>query len=117
MALNDKSAKKELLAQYREREIVGCVYLVRNTLNNRLLLDYSTDVTSIRNRYEFAQKTGSCVAVKLNNDWMEHGSGAFSFEVLEELKKSETQTDAQYKADLEFLREAWREKLSNEVFY
>ena len=115
--MNDKGSKKEKIAQYREREIVGCVYVVRNTRNNRLLLDCSTDVASIRNRYGFAQKTGSCVAIKLQKDWSEHGSGAFTFEVLEELKRGEAQTDAQYKSDLEFLREAWREKLSNEEFY
>ena len=115
--MEGKDAKKELRAQYREREIVGCVYIVRNTRNNRLLLESAADVSSTRNRFEFSQTTGSCVSMKLQKDWAEHGSGAFAFEVLEELKKGEAQTDAQFKADLELLREMWREKMPDEDYY
>ena len=115
--MSGNGARKEILAQYKERSITGCVYVIRNTLNNRLLLDASTDIKSTRNRFEFARITGSCVMPKLKDDWAEHGSGAFSLEVLEELKKGETQTDAQFKADLDLLKEIWSEKLANEVFY
>ena len=111
------NTRKEILAQYKEREIIGCVYLIRNTLNNRVLLDTSADINSIRNRFEFAQKTGSCVVPKLQEDWSEHGSGAFSFEVLDELKRGENQTDAQFKDELGLLKDMWSEKLANEEFY
>ena len=115
--LNGNNPRKEILAQYKEREIIGGVYIIRNMLSNRLLLDASADIKSIRNRFEFARKTGSCVVPRLQEDWSEHGSASFSFEVLEELKRGENQTDAQFKADLDLLREIWSEKLSNEKLY
>ena len=113
--MDDK--RKELQSQYKEREIVGGVYLVRNKLSNKLLLDAAADIQASKNRFEFSQKTGSCVYVKLQKDWLELGSSQFAFEVLEELKKSDTQTLAEFKADVELLKEMWREKLSGEDFY
>jgi len=113
-----KENKKEILAQYKEREIVGCVFIIKNTLNSKLLLDSSTDLQSVRNRFEFAQKTGSCINPKLQKDWSEHGNGVFVLEVLEELKKGSSQTDAGFKADVDFLKETWLDKLSkSEEFY
>ena len=114
----DVSDKKKILAQYKEREIIGGVYLIRNTLNNKILLDVATDLQSIRNRFEFAQKTGSCVNPKLQKDWAEHGCGAFILEVSEQLVKGNAQSDSEFKADIEFLKEIWFDKLSvSEEFY
>ena len=113
----DSSRRKELQSQYAEREIVGGVYAVRNTLSNKLLIEAATDLNGSKNRFEFARKTGSCVYVKMQQDWAKQGSDHFEFEVLEELKKGETQTQAEFKADIGLLRELWREKLSAEDFY
>jgi hypothetical protein len=115
--LKNNSRKKELQSQYNEREIVGGVYLIRNTINNKLLLDSSTDIQGSKNRFEFAQKTGSCVTPKLQKDWTEHGASPFVFEVLDELKKNETQSPAEFKTDINLLTEIWREKLSGEEMY
>jgi len=104
--------RKEILTQYKEREIIGCVYLIKNTLNNKLLLDASADLQSVRNRFEFAQKTGSCINPKLQKDWSEHGNGVFVLEILEELTKGSAQTDAGFRADVDFLKETWFDKLS-----
>jgi hypothetical protein len=113
----DSNRKKELQAQYAEREIIGGVYVVRNTLNNKLLLDAATDLKASKNRFEFARKTGVCVYLPLQKDWEEQRGGQFVFEVLEELKKSETQTQAEFKADIGLLKELWSERLSNEDLY
>ena len=118
IVLDSNDKKKEILARYKERVTVGGVYLIRNTNTNQLLLDGAADLQSIKNRFEFAQKTGSCVNPKLQKDWSEHGSGAFALEVLEELRKGDTQTDTDFKADVLLLKEMWFEKLSNsEVLY
>ena len=111
------NVKKELQSQYKDRETIGGVYLIRNTMNNKLLLDATADLNSIKNRFEFSVKTGSCVYMKLQKDWVAQGSGQFVFEVLEELKKADTQTDASFKADIDLLKEIWLEKLSKEDFY
>ena len=107
-----KDNRKEILTQYKGREIIGCVFIIKNKHNNKLLLDASTDLQSVRNRFEFAQKTGSCINPKLQKDWSEHGNGVFELEILEELKKGNTQTDAGFKADVDFLKETWFDKIS-----
>jgi len=111
------SRKKELQSQYAERDIIGGVYMIRNTQNNKLLIDAATNLHGSKNRFEFAQKTGSCVYLKLQKDWTEHRGSQFVLEVLEELKKGENQTQAEFKNDINLLMELWREKLSNDDFY
>jgi hypothetical protein len=113
----DNLTKKELQAQYKEREIIGGVYIIRNTMKNRLLLDAAVDIHGSKSRYEFAIKTGSCVHPKLQNDWLEQKGGQFEFEILDELKKGETQTNTEFKADIELMKEMWLEKLSGEDLY
>ena len=117
LILKSDNRKKELQMQYKDREVTGGVFVIRNTLTNRLLLDAAIDLQGRINRFEFARKTGSCVDMKLQKDWADHGSGLFVLEVLEELKKGEIQTDAEFKADINILKELWLEKLSNEDFY
>lgn len=113
----DNKSKKELQTTYKERDIVGGVYVIRNTVDNKLLLDIAMDLQGCKNRFEFAQKTDSCVNMKLQEDWKVHGGGQFIFEVLEELRKGETQTQKEFKADLDILKEIWLEKLSSENLY
>jgi hypothetical protein len=113
----DSVKKKELQSQYKEREIVGGVFLIRNTANQKLLLDSSMDLQGSKNRFEFSRNTGSCVYLKLQKDWSEQGSSQFVFETLEELRKGETQTPAEFKADVALLKEMWQEKLSTQELY
>ena len=109
--------KKELQNRYREREIVGGIYAIKNILNNKVFLEASTDLRGTKNRFEFAQKTGSCIHVKLQNDWNDNGGMNFAFEVLEELQKGDTQTAEGFKADLMLLKEMWLESMSGTEFY
>jgi len=115
--LKDKITKKELKAQYKEREIIGGVYAIKNTLNSKMLLDSATDLQGSKNRFNFSQKTGSCVYMKLQSDWNKQSGEQFVFEVLEELKKGETQTLEEFKADIDFLKEMWLDKLSDRDLY
>lgn len=109
--------RKELQVQYKEREIIGGIYSIKNGLNNRILLAGTTDLRGSKNRFEFSQKTGSCVDMKLQDDWNKQGGEQFVLEVLEELKKGETQTAAEFKADIDMLKEMWIENLSDRNFY
>ena len=117
MRLKEEKSKKELQARYREREIVGGIYAIRNTLSNKILLEATSDLQGRRNRFEFSQKTGSCIHLKLQNDWNTQGGGEFVFEVLEELVKGDTQTEKAFKADIDVLKEMWLEKLSDNDLY
>ena len=113
----DKKSKKEMQAQYKEREIVGGVYAIKNTAKNKRLLESGTDIQGSRNRFEFAVKTGSCVNPKLQSDWTEQNGGHFVFETLEELKKSDSQTLKDFENDIEVMKQMWLEKLSGEDLY
>ena len=115
--MGDTPDKKELQNRYKEREIVGGIYAIKNMLNNKVFLEAATDLRGIRNRFEFAQQTGSCIHVKLQRDWDKHGGGQFVFEVLEELHKGDTQTAEEFKADIMLLKEMWLENLSSTEFY
>ena len=109
--------KKDIMAQYKEREIIGGICAIKNTMNDRILVEATVDLQGSKNRFEFSRKTGSCVHMKLQSDWTKQGSGQFVFEVLEELKKGETQTAAEFRADLEVLKEMWLDKLSDRQLY
>ena len=115
--MGDAQNKKELQNRYKEREVIGGVYSIKNTLNNKVFLDTATDIRGIKNRFEFAQKTGSCIHVKLQSDWDKQGGGQFAFEVLEELQKGEAQTSEGFKADLALLKEMWLENLAGTELY
>ena len=115
--LKDNKNKKEILVKYKEREIIGGIYAITNTLNNKIFVGATTNLQGSKNRFEFSQKTGSFVEMKLRSDWNKQGSEQFVFEVLEELKKGETQSEQEFKADIDILKEMWLEKLSDKVLY
>ena len=113
----EKQNKKEILATYKERKIIGGVYLIKNNENNKALLLSTTDLQGSKNRFEFSQKTGSCVTLKLQKEWVEFGSNAFTMEVLEELNKNDTQTLKEFGDDIKMLEEIWLEKLDANNLY
>ena len=106
----DQPDKKELLAKYKARKIMGGVYAIKNRVTGRSLLLSAQDLQGSKNRFEFAQKTGSCVHPRLKDDWAVFGGEAFSLEILEELEKMETQTPDEFKEDIRVLSEIWLEK-------
>lgn len=103
--------KKELIRQYKERKVTGCVFVVRNTQNGRYYLNYSDVSAAARNSFDLAVNTGGEYKPCMRGDWKEYGARAFSFEVLEELDKKDTQTSREFIEDLKTLTELWAEKL------
>ena len=112
MLILKKETKKEMLAAYRERQIIGGVYTITNTRSGRKFIDATTDIRGSRNRFDFAQKTGMCTDKKIERDWKESGASAFTFETLEEYTKDTSQTMEEFQADITTLKELWLEKLS-----
>jgi hypothetical protein len=112
-----EKSKKELQVQYKDREIIGGVYAIKNNVNGKMLIDAGTDLRGLKNRFGFAVKTGSCIYLKMQNDWTAQRGAGFDFEVLEELKKDDAQTAAQFRADLSLLKQMWVEKLSDNELY
>ena len=115
--MRKSEAKKEIIAAYKEQKTVGGLFVIRNLKRNKLFLDVTPNLSGMVNRFDFAQKTGSCVNVKLQHDWMTDGKDSFVLEVLEELEMGEEQSRKEFKADLQTLKSLWLEKNSGECFY
>lgn len=95
------------------------MYLIRNSRNNRILLDSTPNLASIRNRLEFAKSTNSIGALdhRLRKDVHQFGIDAFSLEVLEVLDTRPEMTTAEIREDLTTLEALWREKLDSALLY
>lgn len=109
--------KKEKIAEYKERKITGGVYAIKNTANEKILLQSGTNLQGCKNRFAFAQSTNFCVDMKLKKDWEAFGAAAFQLEILEELAKKDTQTEKEFSDDIKTLQELWLEKLNPENLY
>jgi hypothetical protein len=112
---NDR--KKILRSEYKERKTTGGVFKITNTINGRYVLQGEINVQRFRSRYDFALKTGSCVLNKLQEEWIKYGAEAFTFEILEEIDKNDTQTEKEFKEDVKLLEEMWAEKFDSEKAY
>lgn len=115
--MQNSKTKKEIIEKYNGREIIGGVYIIKNTVNNKILLNGVTDLKAGRNRFEFSKVTGSCVNMELQDDWHKYGKEAFTLEVLDEIKKNELQSFDEFAADINALKEIWMEKLSGSTLY
>ena len=109
--------KKDLIAAYKQRPQIGGIYAVTNKETGKSLVLASADIGGIRKRYEFAEATGGCFHPKLQQDVNRFGAGAFSFAVLEEMEKKNTQTDREFAEDLDVLLSMWLEKYDPEKLY
>ena len=109
--------KKDLIAAYKQRAQIGGIYAVTNTQTGRSLVLASPDIGGIRKRYEFAEMTGGCFHPRLQQDVNQYGCGVFTFAVLEEMEKKQTQTDREFMDDLEVLLLLRLEKYSPKNLY
>ncbi len=109
--------KKKIISEYKQRDEVGGVIAVKNNATGKVLLEATRNIEGYKNRFEFSKKMGSAVTLKLAQDWKIYGSNAFSIEVLETIKKGETQTPKEFNDDVKLLKEFWREKFSADMLY
>jgi hypothetical protein len=102
--------KRELRRQYKEAAPPMGVYVVRNTVNQRVFVGASANPEGAMNRMRFELGMKSHRNAGLMRDWIEFGTANFSFEVIDTLKKSDDPAfDA--KAELAALLQLWRNEL------
>lgn len=109
--------RKELLAAYKERKVIGGICSIQNIINGRMYLAAVNDLQGYKNRYDFAQINGICIDLRIKSDYEKFGKEAFEFVVLEELVKKETQTDKEFSDDVKTLKEIWLEKIDPDKLY
>jgi hypothetical protein len=117
--VTDKARRKELTTEYRRKRPQAGVYLIRNEKTGRVLLGSTTNLASIRSKFEFARSTGSpgALDLRLARDIREFGLDALSLEVLEVLDVRPAMSDADIASDLATLEALWHEKLGPALLY
>jgi hypothetical protein len=79
------SARKDLVAAYRERKPPRGVLGIRHRATGRLFVDSAPDLEARWNRHRFQLDLGSHPNRALQADWKTFGPEAFSWEVLADL--------------------------------
>lgn len=106
----NKLSKKECIQQYKTRQMIGGVYVIRCQGNGRTWLKSTSDLQGEQNRFQFALSNNSCLNPAMLREWNQYGSQSFSLQILEELKKKETQSDQEFADDVRALLELWKER-------
>lgn len=106
----DAAKRKELKNAYKTRTITGGIFCIECNGNHRKWIRSATDLEGSKNRFMFAVNIGGCPEPSMSREWTQYGTGSFSFTVLEELKKGETQSAEEFAADIDALYEIWLEK-------
>lgn len=106
----EKHSKKELREQYKNRVVIGGVYCIKCKDNGKIWIRPTKDIKGSKNRFEFSVSINSSPENCMLKEWRHYGAKAFSFEVLEEIKKKETQTEEEFSEDVDVLLEMWLEK-------
>jgi len=86
------------------------VFLIRNTLNDKVLLATGLNLAGAVNRHKFQLTMGTHRNTELQRDWNELGSDNFSFEIVDEISPMQS-AELDYKKELAALEKLWLEKL------
>lgn len=102
--------KKELKQQFRETPVESGIYQIKNTINNKIMVGSTRNLKTL-NGIKFMLETNGYTPNKdLQNEWNQYGKDAFTFDILEKLKKNDDPYFNEKEALLA-LEEKWLEKL------
>ena len=102
--------KKELKHQYQEIEVVAGVYQIKNNVNGKLFVESTRNLKTI-NGVKFTLNNNTHMNKELQSDWDNFGKEAFSFEILETLKKDESDPYFNEKEALKAMEQKWFDRL------
>lgn len=102
--------KRELKQMYKEIPIESGVYQIKNNQNGKIFVEGIKNLKRL-NGVKFMLENGGHSNKKLQEEWTQYGEDAFTFEVLEILKKKDDPYFNE-KEELEKLEENWLEKLA-----
>ena len=101
---------KELKRNYQQTPRPLGVFLIRNTVTDKVFLAAGIDLAGAINRHKY-QLANDCHANrKLQQDWNKLGADKFAFEIVEQL---EPLKDPSFNArrELQFMEKMWLERL------
>lgn len=108
MRVDSREKRKALQRAFKEADEIGCVSLYENKENGRYMIVGEPKLRGAESRFQFAKATGSCAHLFLAEDWMKYGPEAFSFTVLDTLKKDPDSTPKEFKEELQALAEMYK---------
>ncbi len=111
----DKFTKRELKENYKNRAVVGGVYCIKCNANDRMWIKSTKDMKGQKNKFAYSISTNSCLEPQMYQEWNQYGAESFSFVILEEIKKGETQTELEFTEDIGILLEMWIENLKKDL--
>lgn len=82
----DNARKKELARNYKEQKTVAGIIAVRCTVSGAVWVTKTPDIAKRQSGLWFQLRMGSFPGKALQAAWNDHGEGAFTFEVLEEVE-------------------------------
>lgn len=100
--------KKALKQLYKETPIEEGIYQIKNIINEKIFIGSTRNLKTL-NGVKFMLENGGHSNKKLQEEWNHFGKDAFTFEVLEILKKKEDRYFNE-KEELEKLEEKWNNK-------
>ena len=102
--------RQEMKREYKERPKPAGIFLVRNTVNGKVLLGSSKNLEGPLNRNKFLLSIGRHPIEELQKDWNLQGADTFTFEIAEVVN---VRNDPQFSLDdeLTLLEMIWWEKL------
>jgi group I intron endonuclease len=105
-------SKKEIKDNYKQLKFKIGVFQIRNTVNNKIYIESSTDLVAAWNRHKFQLKFGTHPNIELQKEWNEFGEEKFVYEILSvsEIKQDDVEkTD--YRNDAKQLEKMFIEEL------
>jgi hypothetical protein len=81
-----KENNKTLTREYKQRPLAMGVFLIRNTINDKIFLASGQNLAGIMNRHKFDLLRGGHKNKQLQHDWNELGASKFAFEIVEQLE-------------------------------
>ncbi len=103
--------KSKLKKEYKQSLPTMGIYIVKNLVNNKILIGSSKNLPGRINRFKFGLKYAGTESNKeLAADFQKYGEENFSFEILDELKPKDDPA-FNYSEELKLLEEMWIEKL------
>ena len=102
--------KRQLTNEYKQRPLTIGVFVIRNTINNKIFLASGQNLAGIMNRHKFDLEYGGHKNKQLQADWNEFGPSNFTFEVVEQMEPpSGGHFDAKH--ELQFMEDLWLAEL------
>ncbi|HET9135901.1 MAG TPA: GIY-YIG nuclease family protein [Candidatus Kapabacteria bacterium] len=84
--------RDELKEEYKLRKSPMGVFQIRNTSSGRVFIASSTQLDKAWNRHKFQLELNGHPNKALQKEWNEFGESQFVFEIIEEMKQSDSAT-------------------------